>query len=87
MTLFEKVEKFVKDVFKTTVEIFIEALRLSKSARGYIHGSITELLLKKELEEKYDCEVYRIREKWEGKNIIIMGISSLERIRPALGLF
>lgn len=67
MTIFEKVEKFVKDIFKTTVEIFLEALQLSKNARGYIHGSITELLLKKELEEKYGCEVYRIREKWEGK--------------------
>jgi hypothetical protein len=67
MILFEKVEKFVEDIFKTTVEIFLEALQLSKSARGYIHGSITELLLKKELEGKYYCEVYRIREKWEGK--------------------
>jgi hypothetical protein len=67
MAIFERVEKFVKDIFKTTVEIFLEALQLSKSARGYIHGSITELLLKKELEEKYGCEVYRIREKWEGK--------------------
>ena len=67
MTIFEEIEKFVKDIFKTTLEIFLEALRLSKSARGYIHGSITELLLKKELEEKYGCEVYRIREKWEGR--------------------
>jgi hypothetical protein len=67
MTIFEKVEKFVKDIFKTTLEIFLEALQISKNARGYIHGSITELLLKKELEEKYGCEVYRIREKWEGK--------------------
>jgi hypothetical protein len=67
MTIFDKIEKFVKDIFKTTMEIFLEALQLSKSARGYIHGSITELLLKKELEGKYGCEVYRIREKWEGK--------------------
>jgi hypothetical protein len=67
MSIFEKVEKFVKDIFKTTLEIFLEALQLNKSARGYIHGSITELLLKKELETKYRCEVYRIREKWEGK--------------------
>jgi hypothetical protein len=67
MMIFEKIEKFVKDIFKTTLEIFLEALQLSKSARGYIHGSITELLLKKELEEKYGCEVCRIREKWEGK--------------------
>jgi len=67
MNIFEKLEKFVKDVFRTTLEVFLEALRFNKSARGYIHGSVTELLLKKELEEKYECEVCRIREKWEGK--------------------
>jgi hypothetical protein len=67
MNVFEKIEKFVKDVFKTTLEIFLEALQLNKNARGYIHGSVTELLLKKELEDKYKCEVCRIREKWEGK--------------------
>jgi len=67
MNIFEKLEKFVKDVFRTTLEIFLEALQVNKSARGYIHGSVTELLLKKELEERYECEVYRIREKWEGK--------------------
>ena len=67
MSIFERVEKFVKDIFRTTLEIFLEALQLNKSARGYIHGSITELLLKKELEIKYGCEVYRIREKWEGR--------------------
>jgi len=65
MTIFEKIEKFVSDVFKTTLEIFIEALKLSPNAQGYVSGSITELLLKKHLEEiKY--EVKRIREKWEG---------------------
>ena len=67
MNIFEKIEKFVKDIFRTTLDIFLEALQLNKSARGYIHGSITELLLKKELETKYGCEVCRIREKWEGR--------------------
>jgi len=67
MSIFERIEKFVKDVFRTTLDIFLEALQLNKSARGYIHGSITELLLKKELETKYGCEVIRIREKWEGR--------------------
>ena len=66
MTIFEKIEKFVSDVFKTTLEIFFEALKLSPNAQGYVSGSITELLLKKHLEE-IGYEVKRIREKWEGK--------------------
>jgi len=66
MTIFERLEKFVKVIFKTTLEVFLEALQLSKSARGYIHGSVSELLLKKTL-EKNGYEVFRIREKWEGK--------------------
>lgn len=47
MTILKKIEKFVSDVFKTTLEIFFEALRLSPNAQGYVSGSITELLLKK----------------------------------------
>ena len=66
MNIFEKIEKFVADVFKTTLEIFFEALKLSPNAQGYVSGSITELLLKKHLEE-LNYEVKRIREKWEGK--------------------
>ncbi len=66
MTILEKLEKFVSDVFKTTLDIFLEAIKLSPNAQGYVSGSITELLLKKKLEElKY--EVKRIREKWEGR--------------------
>jgi hypothetical protein len=45
----------------------LEALKLSPNAQGYVSGSITELLLKKEIEGKYGCEAARIREKWEGK--------------------
>ncbi|MEK6679461.1 MAG: hypothetical protein AABY39_08610 [Nitrospirota bacterium] len=66
MTIFQKLEKFVSDVFKTTLEIFLEALKLSPNAQGYVSGSITELLLKKKIEE-LGFEVKRIREKWEGK--------------------
>src|SRR5207249_1839089 len=62
---FQRLERYISDVFKTTVEIFYEALRLSPNARGYVSGSITELLLKRKLEEGY--EMKRIREKWEGK--------------------
>ena len=66
MTIFKKIEKFVSDVFKTTLEIFFEALRLSPNAQGYVSGSITELLLKNHL-ENINYAVHRIREKWEGK--------------------
>lgn len=66
MTIFQKLEKFVTDVFKTTLEIFLEALKLSPNAQGYVSGSISELLLKKSI-EGLGFEVKRIREKWEGK--------------------
>ncbi len=45
MSVFEKLQKFVKETFKTTLEIFLEALKLSPNAQGYVSGSITELLL------------------------------------------
>lgn len=67
MNIYEKLTRFVKQVFKTTVEIFLEALKLSPNAQGYVSGSITELLLKKKLEEEYTFEIRRIREKWEGR--------------------
>lgn len=66
MTIFQRLEKFVRDVFKTSLEIFFEALKLSPNAQGYVSGSITELLLKQHLEQA-GFEVKRIREKWEGK--------------------
>jgi hypothetical protein len=66
MNIFQKIEAFVSKTFKTTLEIFLEALKLSPNAQGYVSGSITELLLKKKLEES-GYEVKRIREKWEGR--------------------
>jgi len=66
-SLFERLIQFVKTVFKTNLEIFLAALKLSPNAQGYISGSITELLIKKKLEEEYGFEVKRIREKWEGR--------------------
>ncbi len=67
MTIFERLTNFVHRVFKTNLEIFLEALKHSPNAQGYVSGSITELLLKKKLEEEYGFEVQRIREKWEGR--------------------
>lgn len=66
MNIFEKITRFVERVFKTSLEILLEALKLSPNAQGYVSGSITELLLKKKL-EGLGYEVKRIREKWEGK--------------------
>jgi hypothetical protein len=63
--VFERLTRFVQQVFKTTVEIFLAALKLSPSAQGYVLGSITEFLLKEKLED-LGFEVKRIREKWEG---------------------
>jgi hypothetical protein len=67
MTIFERLTNFVQRVFKTNLEIFLDALKLSPNAQGYVSGSIAELLLKRKLEEEYGFEVRRIREKWEGK--------------------
>lgn len=62
----ERLTAFVKRVFKTSLDVFLEALRLSPNAQGYVSGSITELLLKRYLESQ-GYEALRIREKWEGK--------------------
>jgi len=66
MTIFQKLEAFVLKTFKTTLDVFLAALKMSPNAQGYVNGSITELLLKQHL-ESLDYEVKRIREKWEGK--------------------
>jgi len=66
MTIFQKLEVFVLKTFKTTLDVFLAALKMSPNAQGYVNGSVTELLLKKHL-ESLDYEVKRIREKWEGK--------------------
>ncbi len=67
MSILERITRFVQRVFKTNLEIFLEALKLSPNAQGYVSGSITELLLRKKLEKEYGLEVKRIREKWEGR--------------------
>lgn len=64
--IIDRLTAFVQKVFKTSLEIFLEALKLSPNAQGYVLGSITELLLKKRIEEE-GFEVRRIREKWEGR--------------------
>ena len=46
MTLLQRLEAFIIKTFKTTVEIFLEALNMSPNAQGYVSG---ELLLKTDL--------------------------------------
>ena len=66
MTIFQKLEDFVSKTFKTTLKVFLAALKMSPNAQGYVSGSVTELLLKQHL-ESLGFEVNRIREKWEGR--------------------
>jgi hypothetical protein len=62
MNVFEKLTRFVQRVFKTSLEIFLEALKLSPNAQGYVSGSITELLLKK---KPYSCIKQTRREHFQ----------------------
>lgn len=66
-SIFGRLTQFVYNVFKTNLEVFLEALKLSPNAQGYVAGSVTELLLKRKLEAEYGLEIKRIREKWEGR--------------------
>ena len=65
MQAVNQLKKFIEKVFKTTLEVFFQALRMSPNAQGYVGGSITEILIRKILKQQ-NMEVYRIREKWEG---------------------
>jgi len=64
----KRLVKFVADVFKTSLDVFFEALKQSPNAQGYVAGSISELLLKRHLEQ-LGFEVLRVREKWEGRKL------------------
>lgn len=54
--IFDRLTRFVREVFNTNLEIFPGALKLSPNAQGYVSGSITELLLKQKLEQEYGFE-------------------------------
>jgi hypothetical protein len=47
---------------------FVEAIRRSPNAQGYIDGAISELLAQRAL-EKQGFELERIKEKWGGKKL------------------
>ncbi len=87
MNIFQRLEKFVSDVFKTTLEIFLEALKLSPNAQGYVSGSISELLLKKNLQE-LGFEVNGFGKNGKGKNMHNITVTfTFVKIQKALGLF
>lgn len=61
------IDKNILKHFGVDERVFLEALRLSPSAQGYIMGAISEVLLKKYLQAK-GYEVVRIKEKPSGGN-------------------
>ena len=56
---------YIKSKFAIGEDIFLQALRLSPNARGYISGAISEFLLRDFITSK-GYEIMRIKEKWEG---------------------
>ncbi|TAE00526.1 MAG: hypothetical protein EAZ97_05600 [Bacteroidetes bacterium] len=57
----DNLKSFIEVRFGVTTEVFLQALRSSPSANGYITGAISELLLKNYL-ESLGYEVLRIKE-------------------------
>ncbi|MCK6462424.1 MAG: hypothetical protein L6Q29_01220 [Candidatus Pacebacteria bacterium] len=58
---------YIKNRFGVDEDIFLEAINISPSARGYIMGAISELFLAEYLKKK-GFEVLRIKEKPKGGN-------------------
>jgi hypothetical protein len=58
-------ESYIINKFGVEKDIFMETLELSPSSKGYILGAISELILKKYLNEK-GFEIIRIKEKPSG---------------------
>jgi len=56
---------YIKAKFAVGEGIFLQALKLSPNARGYISGAISEFLLRDFITSN-GYEILRIKEKWEG---------------------
>jgi len=65
MNTMEIIRRFVGKNFGVSLEVFINAIKISPSAQGYILGAISEILLKDYLIDK-GFEVKRIKEKPRG---------------------
>ena len=61
-------EQLCQTQFGVPPKVFLEALRASPNARGYILGSLSELLLRQRLEQE-GYHVRRIKEKWTGEKL------------------
>ena len=61
------IDEFIHKHFGVDEKTFLEILKASPSAQGYISGAISEVLLKEYLEAK-GFEVIRIKEKPSGGN-------------------
>lgn len=62
----DDLSKYIKEEFNVDQKTFLETLKLSPNARGYIFGAISEFLLQDHLIAN-GYEILRIREKWEGE--------------------
>lgn len=61
----EEIYNWLESQYCVSPETIIEALKLSPSAQGYIHGAVSELMLIEYLKNN-DFEVHRIKEKPAG---------------------
>jgi len=59
-------EQVCKKHFGISPEVFVEALQMSPNARGYILGSLSEMLLRQHL-DRLGYSTRRIKEKWVGE--------------------
>ena len=61
----ESTNDYIKRRFGVDEQKFVEAMKMSPGAEGYIHGSLSELLFK-DFIESIGFEAFRIKEKPEG---------------------
>lgn len=61
----ETIEQYINRKFGVDSNKFVEVMKMSPGAEGYIHGSLSELLFK-DFIESLGFEAYRIKEKPEG---------------------
>ncbi len=59
-------EQVCQKHFGVSPDVFVEALQMSPNARGYILGSISEMLLRQHL-ASLQYSIHRIKEKWVGE--------------------
>lgn len=59
------IEDWLSIQFGVSSDVILNALKMSPSSQGYIHGALSEILLKEYLESK-KFEVFRIKEKPAG---------------------